>query len=65
VFPLPKEGWSLDFRTDFFNSLNQAAFGPSQGSTQPDNTVTDANFGLFTGTAQTEREIQFALKIIF
>jgi carboxypeptidase family protein len=65
VFSLPKEGWSLDFRTDFFNSLNQSAFGPSQGSTQPDNTVTDANFGLFTGTAQTEREIQFALKILF
>ena len=64
-FSLGKEGRSLNFRTDFFNSLNQAAFGPYQGSTQPDNTVTDANFGLFTGTAQVEREIQFALKINF
>jgi hypothetical protein len=65
VFSLGKEGRSLDFRTDFFNSLNQAAFGPYQGSTQPDTTVTDSTFGLFTGTAQTEREIQFALKIFF
>jgi hypothetical protein len=65
VFPLGKEQRSIIFRTDFFNAWNQAAFGPFQGSTQPDNTVTDANFGLFTGTAQTEREIQFALKITF
>jgi outer membrane receptor protein involved in Fe transport len=65
VFPLGKEQRSIVFRTDFFNAWNQAAFGPFQGGTQPDNTVTDANFGLFTGTAQTEREIQFALKITF
>jgi hypothetical protein len=65
LFPLGKEGRSVIFRTDFFNAWNQAAFGPFQGSAQPDNTVTDANFGLFTGTAQTEREIQFALKITF
>jgi hypothetical protein len=65
VFPLGKEGRSVNFRTDFFNAWNQAAFGPFQGGSQPDNTVTDANFGLFTGTAQTEREIQFALKIMF
>ena len=65
LFPLGKEGRSVSFRTDFFNAWNQAAFGPFQGSSQPDNTVTDANFGLFTGTAQTEREIQFALKVMF
>ena len=65
VFSLGKEGRSVIFRTDFFNAWNQAAFGPFEGSSQPDNTVTDANFGLFTGTAQTEREIQFALKIMF
>jgi hypothetical protein len=59
TFKLWEGGRRLEFRTDFFNSLNQSALGV------PDTTLTDSNFGQITSTAQTEREIQFALKVYF
>lgn len=59
TFPIWEGGRKLEFRTDFFNSLNQSALGV------PDTTLTDSNFGQITNTAQTEREIQFALKVYF
>lgn len=55
-FPL-REDKRLQFRADFFNAPNWQALGV------PDNTVGDPNFGVVFGTAQTEREIQFALKL--
>lgn len=53
------EGRDVDFRTDFFNTFNVHAFAA------PDSTITDANFGLATTTADIERELQFSLKITF
>jgi hypothetical protein len=44
---------------EFFNVLNQSTFGT------PDSGIGDYTFGLFTGTATTERQIQFALRFIF
>ena len=51
----------LQFRAEFFNIFNHPSFG------LPDNTVTDSNFGVITSTAlpDSNREIQFALKLMF
>jgi hypothetical protein len=54
-----KTGREVQFRTDFFNAFNESAFGT------PDTTITDPTFGLVNVTAQTEREIQFSLKVMF
>jgi len=53
------ERFTLQFRGEFFNIFNHTNFG------NPDNTVTDANFGIISGTAAAPREIQFALKLQF
>ncbi len=53
------ESKRLEFRVDAFNIFNWQALG------QPDATVGDPFFGAVFGTAQTEREIQFALKLFF
>ncbi|NNN18890.1 MAG: TonB-dependent receptor, partial [Acidimicrobiaceae bacterium] len=58
-FPLGAEARKLEFRADFFNAPNHQSLGV------PDTTLTDTTFGQILSTAQTEREIQFALKIIF
>ncbi|HEX4772905.1 MAG TPA: TonB-dependent receptor [Bryobacteraceae bacterium] len=58
IFPI-HEDTRLEFRSEFFNALNQSSLGV------PDSTVTDPKFGQITSTAQTEREIQFALKLYF
>lgn len=58
AFPIT-EATRLQFRADFFNAPNWQALGV------PDTGVTDPNFGRVFGTAQTEREIQFALKLYF
>jgi hypothetical protein len=53
------ESKSLQFRAEFFNILNQATFGT------PGNLLGSTGFGVITGTATTERQIQFALRFIF
>jgi hypothetical protein len=61
-FPiLGREGMKLQFRSDFFNSLNQSPLGLGNS----DLTVGDPTFGQLLSTAITEREIQFALKFYF
>jgi len=50
---------NVEFRTDFFNSLNEAALGT------PDTTITDPTFGKISSTAQAERIIQLSLKVNF
>jgi hypothetical protein len=61
-FPIPgREGMKLQFRSDFFNSLNQSPLGWNNA----DFTVGDPTFGQLLSTATTEREIQFALKFYF
>jgi len=49
----------VDFRADFFNAFNIASYG------NPDNGISDTNFGQITSTRSTERHIQFELKYAF
>jgi len=50
------ESKKLQFRVDAFNAFNWQALNV------PDANVPDTNFGSVTSTAQTERQVQFALK---
>jgi hypothetical protein len=50
---------SLQFRAEFFNVLNLATFA------QPGNVLGSTGFGVITGTATAERQIQFGLRFIF
>jgi len=60
-FPLPiNEVTRLQFRAELFNALNHPVLGGCL-----DATVQDANFGLANCTRNTERQIQFALKLYF
>ena len=52
------EGKSLQFRTDFFNALNQVNLG------NPNGTLTNGNFGKITSAAA-PRMLQFGLKLRF
>jgi len=49
----------FDFRADFFNTFNIANYA------QPDNTMTDSNFGQITGTVDGNRSVQLSLKYAF
>ncbi len=64
----PGETGKLEFRTELFNILNRANFGP------PNRTVFAARnnvetplstVGTITNTNSTSRQIQFALKVLF
>ncbi|MCW5978655.1 MAG: carboxypeptidase regulatory-like domain-containing protein [Bryobacteraceae bacterium] len=57
LFPLT-ERFKMEFRTEFFNLTNTPIFGT------PSRNVTAANFGEILG-AQGERNVQFALKLMF
>ena len=50
---------SLQFRAEFFNVLNLVTFG------QPGNILGSTGFSVKTGTATSERQIQFALRFVF
>jgi hypothetical protein len=52
-------GVALQFRTEFFNLFNHSTFGT------PTSVLGDPSFGLSTGTATTERQIQFGLRLTF
>jgi hypothetical protein len=59
MFPL-WERTNLEFRSEFFNVLNQTNFQ------DPDNTVSDGpSFGHITSTLSNPRIVQFALKLNF
>jgi hypothetical protein len=49
----------LQFRAEFFNLFNQHAFMP------PSAVLGSPGFGIANTTALPEREIQFALRLIF
>jgi hypothetical protein len=53
------EAKKLEFRFEAFNVTNTPVFGI------PDNNITDGNFGLVSSTANTERQLQLALKFYF
>jgi hypothetical protein len=57
-FPI-KERANLEFRADAFNMTNAVVLGG------PNSTLGNSNFGVITGTANTERQIQFSMKLIF
>ncbi len=54
-----KERTTLQFRSEFFNILNTPAFS------NPNATITNSNFGTITSTKSDNRQIQFALKLLF
>jgi hypothetical protein len=53
------ESKKFEFRAEAFNATNTPVFGV------PDNNITDPNFGIVSSTANTERQLQFALKFYF
>lgn len=53
-----REGWNLQFRAEFFNLFNHTRFNGVS------TTLGASNFGRITSTTG-EREIQFALKLLF
>jgi hypothetical protein len=57
-FPVLREGWNLQFKTEFFNALNKTNFSPANGDRS------SSSFGSITSTFPA-RQIQFALKFMF
>ena len=57
-FPI-KELINLEFRADAFNISNSVVFA------QPDNTLGDTTFGIVNSLANSPRQIQFSLKLLF
>src|SRR5206468_5646082 len=59
-----REGLNLQFRAEFFNILNHANFDTPNPIVFSD-TGPNASAGVITETANRERQIQFALKLLF
>ena len=57
-FRSPGEGRNLEFRTEFFNTLNKTNFSPANGDRS------SSSFGTITGTFPA-RQVQFALRLMF
>ncbi len=57
-FPLPKEGWNVEFRAEFFNLTNKTNLST------PNSSRSSNAFGTITSTSPA-RETQFALKLVF
>ncbi len=53
------ESKKLEFRMEAFNVTNTKVFAT------PDNNITDSNFGVISATANTERQLQLAMKFYF
>jgi hypothetical protein len=53
------EGQAIGFRSDFFNVFNIASYS------NPDNNVTDGNFGQITNVRSPARQIQFSAQYRF
>jgi hypothetical protein len=58
LFPI-RERTNIEFRADAFNISNSVVFG------RPSSTLGNSNFGVITGTQNTQREIQFSMKLRF
>ena len=59
-FPLWSEGRRLEFRAEAFNLFNTTIF-----NTPGNDASNSGGFGIVTSAANTARELQFGLKIIF
>jgi hypothetical protein len=57
-FPI-KEFAGLEFRADAFNLTNSVVLGG------PNSTLGNSNFGVITGVANSERQVQFSMKLTF
>ncbi|HEV2383551.1 MAG TPA: carboxypeptidase regulatory-like domain-containing protein [Terriglobia bacterium] len=53
------ERFKLQFRAESYNTINTTSFG------YPTNNVLSGSYGQITGTSNSNREIQFALKLLF
>jgi hypothetical protein len=53
------ESKRFEFRAEAFNATNTPVFAI------PDNNLLDPNFGVVSSTANTERQLQLALKFYF
>ena len=60
-----REGLNLQFRAEFFNILNHANFDNSESDPFQRHCPYSATAGVITETANRERQIQFALKLLF
>jgi hypothetical protein len=58
-FPLFREDWRLQFRSEFFNLFNTTNLGA------PASNISNTNFGQITSLSSPARQIQFALKLVF
>ena len=66
VFPLPKEGMTIQFRGEFFNLFNRANFGlPTPEIFTNASGVPNRTAGTILNTSTEARQIQFALKLLF
>jgi len=65
--PKISEAFNIQFRAEFFNSLNRANFNPPTDHLDvfDQNGVPVGGAGLIDSTSTTAREIQFAIKVIF
>jgi hypothetical protein len=55
----PREYLRIQFRAEFLNAFNRVQFSG------PNTTVTNTSFGVISSQANSPRQIQFGLKIIF
>jgi hypothetical protein len=61
-----REGHSLQFRYETFNTLNHPQWGnPNMGAWNANTAAAPANFARITSTSTNMRQMQFALKYIF
>jgi carboxypeptidase family protein len=58
------ERYSIQFRAEFFNTLNRANFGVPNPTVFANGTI-NASAGVITATATPSRQIQFGVKLIF
>jgi hypothetical protein len=61
---VPREGWRLDFRTEFFNLWNHPQFG-APGYTGSGADFNTPQFAVINYTVNNPRLVQFALKLAF
>jgi len=54
-----REGWRLQFRSEFLNAFNTVRFSA------PNTNVASNQFGLINSQANSPRQIQFGLKLLW